>query len=141
MQKSEILESQPGAKLFFNKTDIFETISVTRCKSVSHFKGCGESVIDRIIGGEAAEGREVPWMCAILRSAILFVCFKGIVSQFVLLIKSHILDFNVAWYCLFWSEGPINPLNLKMLVPDFVPMDLKWQRTRRATEELCTPQQ
>merc|ERR1712037_382515 len=41
MQKSEILESQPG---------------------------CGESVIDRIIGGEAAEGREVPWMCAILRS-------------------------------------------------------------------------
>ena len=30
------------------------------------------------------------------------------------------------WYSSFWSEGSVNPLNLKMLVPDFVPRDLEW---------------
>ena len=32
-----------------------------------HLKGCGESLIDRIIGGETAAGKDVPWMCAIMR--------------------------------------------------------------------------
>ena len=40
--------------------------------------------------------------------------FKGIVPQFFLSIKSHILDTNGVWYCSFW-EGFINPLNLTIL--------------------------
>ena len=34
--------------------------------------------------------------------------------------KSHILDSNGVWYSSFWSEGPINHRNLKILVSNFV---------------------
>ena len=47
----------------------------------------------------------------------------------ILSIKPHILDSNGVWYCSFWLERSLNPLNLKILVLDFVPRDLKWQRT------------
>ena len=35
--------------------------------------------------------------------------------------KPQILDSNGGWYSSFWSEGPKNHLNLKMLVSKFVP--------------------
>ena len=57
MERSDTLESQPG--LAGNDENVSK-------KNFFH-KGCGESVIDRIIGGETTEGKEVPWMCAILR--------------------------------------------------------------------------
>ena len=40
-----------------------------------------------------------------------------------LLIKSHILDGNEVWYCSFWSERPLNSINLKTLVLVSVPRD------------------
>ena len=56
-----------------------------------------------------------------------FILIKGIVEQKILSLKSHILgSYGV---CSFWSEGSIHPLNLKMLVPDFVPRDLEWRCT------------
>ena len=42
----------------------------------------------------------------------------GVVAQFCLSIKSHILDSNGVLYCSFWSEGSINPLNFG---PGFCP--------------------
>ena len=70
MERSDTLESQPGlagndenvSKVFF-----FLLEMLTMFQRFFFFKGCGESVIDRIIGGETTEGKEVPWMCAILR--------------------------------------------------------------------------
>ena len=53
---------------------------------------------------------------------------KGIVPQLCLTIKSHILGSNGVWYCSFWSEGSINPQNLKIFVPDFVPGDKIWDQ-------------
>ena len=44
-------------------------------------------------------------------------------------IKSHILDSNGVWYCSFWSEGSMNPLNMNIWVLDFVPRDLARPRT------------
>ena len=52
-----------------------------------------------------------------------YVILNGIVPHFFLSIKSHILDSDGVWYSSFWSEGsiPYNPLNLTILVLDFVP--------------------
>ena len=51
---------------------------------------------------------------------------------FLLKLKPHILDSNGVWLSSFWSEGSINPLNLKMLVKNFIPWvlrkDLEWQQ-------------
>ena len=44
-------------------------------------------------------------------------------------ITSHILDSNGVWYCSFWSEGSMNPLNMNIWVLDFVPRDLARPRT------------
>ena len=55
--------------------------------------------------------------------------FKGIVPQFILFFKYHILDGNRVWYCWFWWKGSINPINLTTLVKKFVPRDLNWQRS------------
>ena len=43
-------------------------------------------------------------------------------------ITSHILDSNGVWYCSFWSEGSINPLNLNNIVPDFFYRSLRPRR-------------
>ena len=43
--------------------------------------------------------------------------------------KSHILDSNGVWYSSFWSEGPKNHRNLKILVSKFVPRGFEAQRT------------
>ena len=52
---------------------------------------------------------------------------KGIL--YCLLLKSHILDSNVVWYSSFWSEGPKNHRNLKILVLNFVPRGFEARRT------------
>ena len=57
-----------------------------------------------------------------------FPYLKGQSHNFLSL-KSRILDSNGVWYCSFWSEGSINPLNLNILVQKFVPRDPEWQRT------------
>merc|ERR1711923_475583 len=46
-----------------------------------------------------------------------------------LLPKSHILDSNGVWYNSFWSEGPKNHRNLKILVSKFVPRGFEARRT------------
>ena len=46
-----------------------------------------------------------------------------------LLPKSHILDNNGVWYSSFWSEGPKNHRNLKILVSNFVPRGFEARRT------------
>merc|ERR1711923_365383 len=43
--------------------------------------------------------------------------------------KSHILDSNGVWYSSFWSEGPKNHRNLKILVSKFVPRGFEARRT------------
>ena len=45
-------------------------------------------------------------------------------------VKSHILDSNGVWYSSFWSEGPKNHRNLKILVSKFVPRGFEARRTR-----------
>ena len=52
----------------------------------------------------------------------------GSSTKKILSLKSHILDCNGLWYSLFCSEGPKKHLNLKMLVPDFVPRGFKARR-------------
>ena len=51
-----------------------------------------------------------------------------------------ILDTNVwVWYCVIWQEGSKNSPNLNILVLNFVPMDLEWQRqmvTRMAVQNM-----
>ena len=55
---------------------------------------------------------------------------KGILHQkFFLSPKSHILDSNWVWYSSFWSEGPKNPRNLKILDSKFVPRGFEAQQT------------
>ena len=46
----------------------------------------------------------------------------------ILLPKPHILDSNGLWYSTFWSEGPKNHRNLKILVSYFVPRGFEAQR-------------
>ena len=56
--------------------------------------------------------------------------FKGILHQKNFLSpKSHILDSNGVWYSSFWSEGPKNHRNLKILVSNFVPRGFEARRT------------
>merc|ERR1712012_1414396 len=43
--------------------------------------------------------------------------------------KSHILDSNGVWYSSFWSEGPKNHRDLKILVSNFVPRGFEARRT------------
>ena len=42
--------------------------------------------------------------------------------------KPHILDSYGVWYSSFWSEGPKNHRNLKILVSNFVPRGFEAQR-------------
>merc|ERR1711911_191172 len=50
---------------------------------------------------------------------------KGSSTKNFLSPKSHILDSNGVWYSSFWSEGPKNHRNLKILVSNFVPRGLR----------------
>ena len=62
------------------------------------------------------------YVCPLLKRDSSTICL-------FLSIKSHILNSNGVRYSLFWSEGSINPLNIKILVPDFVPRYLEWRGT------------
>ena len=65
-----------------------------------------------------------------------FWSIKGILRQKNILPKSHNSDSNGVRYTSFWSEGPKNHLNWKILVSKFVPGDLtsRTLRGRRGFE-------
>ena len=71
------------------------------------------------------ENRLMSWIMGKSKARLL----KGSSTKNFLSAKSHILGSNGVWYSSFWSEGPKNHRNLKIVVSNFVPRGFEARRT------------